>query len=631
MNEFARRRFDELKEGGMLPSPRGVALKILEMTRRADVGVSDIAPLVQMDPAMAGRLLRYANAAQGGSRRPIASLRNAVTFLGLARLRQVALAFTMIDQYRSGACPAFDYTGYWTTSLATGIAAQQLSPLAASPPDESFTCGLLSGVGRLALATAFPAEYAEILTRASSSKVASVDEQARFGIDHAYLSAEMLLGWGLPGIFADAVRHHEEPSEAPFSPGTRAYALTHALHFAMRIGQLLYLDESRRWERVPSLFHAAALAGMDKEDVPGLVERVMAGWRGWAHELGLPAGTDPDLKALLEAPPAASPGGPAALVVLPLRVILMARDAARLNRFALMLVEKLGLPATTVTDWTSLRSLLVQHAPEVAIVDVEQIDEASLEQVRRLRAEAGPALHCIALLPAAEEAEVPRLMLAGASDYLLYDASEAALRARLATAQRMIALQEQVRTERAMAVDISGEWARANRRLLHEALTDALTQLPNRRYGLDRFAQEWSVAKSNDLPLACLMIDIDHFKRVNDTHGHETGDVVLRQIATVIEGSCRRNDVAFRYGGEEFCVICTGTGLDDARQLGERIAAAARASRFGNPDQSFPATLSVGVAVRTPAMEGPETLIAVADRALYAAKAEGRDRVVTSS
>jgi len=102
---------------------------------------------------MAGRILRYANAAHGGSLRHIASLPQAIVFLGLFRVRQVALGFSLIDHYRSGNCLAFDYQAYWTASLAASIAAQQVAHRAQCPPDESFTCGLLSGVGRLALAT----------------------------------------------------------------------------------------------------------------------------------------------------------------------------------------------------------------------------------------------------------------------------------------------------------------------------------------------------------------------------------------------------------------------------------------------------------------------------------------------
>lgn len=630
MSNAARQRFEELKSGGLLPSPKGVALTVLEMTRRPEASIQDITRLVQMDPAMAGRMLRYANAAHGGSLRHIASLRHAITFLGLFRIRQIALAFSLIDQYRSGTCAAFDYTGYWTTSLATGIAAQQLAPLAHSPPDESFTCGLLSNIGRLALATAYPAQYGEILRLAQTGTAQRKEESARFGIDHGALSAEMLLSWGLPDIFANAVQHHEQPGEAPFAPGSRTHALTTALHFAMRIGQLLNLDEAHRWDQVPSLYHAAAQLGLEESEVPPLVERVMAGWQEWARDLRLPTRAYPDLKALLASPPMPSGEGEmSALMILPLRVVLMTPDPARLRVLAEML-DAMGLHAQTSSGWPGLWQLLQSNSPDIAIVDVGDSVDDAVAQLRLLRSKVGNALHCIALIPSEAETQVARLMLAGASDYLLYHCNEATVTARLVNAQRMVALQGAVRAERELAVNTSGEWARSNRRLLHEALTDVLTRLPNRRYGMDRFAQEWSVASSNTLPIACMMLDIDHFKLVNDRFGHDIGDMVLRQMAAVVERSCRRSDVVFRYGGEEFCIISPNTELHEALQLAERIADAVRNSQFGSQEQAFSITLSIGVAVRTPAMEGPDHLIIRADQALYQAKEAGRNRVLAA-
>ncbi len=627
MNDIAKHRFEELKSGGLLPSPKGVSLSVLEMTRCTDTSINDLTRLVQVDPAIAGRLLRYANAAHGGSLRHIASLKHAVTFLGLFRVRQIVLAFTLIDQYRSGKCSAFDYTGYWTTSLASGIAAQQLASLAQCPPDECFTCGLLSGVGRLALATIYPEEYADLLSLDLPEASLCKEEQSLFGIEHAYLSAEMLLEWGLPDIFADAVRYHEQPGAAPFAPQTRAYTLTSVLHLAMRIGQLLNLNEAQRWDKIPSLYHSAAQLGLEEKDVPALIERTMASWQEWAKDLNLPTRAHPDLQALLRSPPVAADAGDiSALIALPLRVAMMIRNPARLRSLAATL-DSIGLHTELASDWSGILDRLQKNTMDVVIVDIGESTNEGLDQLRLLRRQAGTAIHCIALIPDAAEKDVARLMQAGASDYLLYNANEAALVARLVNAQHLISLQWAVRAERELAVSSSGEWARTNRRLLHEALTDVLTQLPNRRYGMDRFAQEWSVARSSALPIACMMLDIDHFKRVNDQYGHEIGDLVLRQVAAVIEGSCRRGDIVFRYGGEEFCIICPGTGRTEATQLGERIASSVRNASFGGSGKQFPVTLSIGIAIRMAEASEPDELIASADRALYTAKNNGRNRV----
>jgi diguanylate cyclase (GGDEF)-like protein len=525
---------------------------------------------------------------------------------------------------------AFDYEAYWTCSLATGIAAQRLAVHAQTPPDESFTCGLLSGVGRLALATAFPKKYSEILQKDLSGPDLAHAERQQFGIDHAELSAEMLTSWGLPAMFTNAVRHHENLAEATFVPGSRAYALSSVLHFAMRIGQLLNLDETRRWQIVPSIFNAAAQIGMAEEDVPPLVEEVVASWQGWAKDLKLPSKAYSDVRTLLAAPPP-EPHNDDDVVhsLLPIRVALILQHPQRAETLA-GIIGTLGLQASQLDPTDLGLAQLKTEAPDVVILDVAQSEPTSLTRLQEIKKSADRSLHIIALIPDDEEARATSILSAGAADYLLYSYTASALIARLSNAQRLIALQSAVRAERELAVSSSGDWARSNRRLLHDALTDPLTQLPNRRYGLDRFAQEWAIASSNGLPIACLMLDIDHFKKVNDTYGHDVGDNVLQQVAAMIEQSCRRNDIVFRYGGEEFCVICPGAASLEALNLAERITSVIRAARFGMNETKLPVTISIGLAVRTPAMGDVGALIAMADRALYAAKSSGRDRVVVA-
>lgn len=604
---------------------------MLELTQRADANIQDLTRLVQTDPAMAGRILRYANAAHGGALRLIASLPHAIVFLGLFRVRQVALGFSLIDHYRTGACSNFDYTGYWTASRAAAIAAQQVAHQAECPPDESFTCGLLAGVGRLALATVFPYEYSEILASEPSELALRQMERDSFGLHHAELSAELLEDWGLPEIFHRAVRYHEIPAEAPFPAGSRAHALTAVLHFAARLGHLLSMDEVRRWERVPSLYHAAAQLGLEDHEVPPLFERVVALWQDWGRELRLPTHDFSDLKSLLTLPPELGGGeAQSALVLMPLQVALFVTDPALRQRLADRL-STLGLKVLQADDDAGVHGLLPSQPFDLVLAQVPTSVSEAVAWLRALRAEGGARYtYCIALIPPEAEAEVARLMQAGASDYLLIQPSDAALIARLYTAQRVIALQGVVRAERESVIRSSGEWARANRRLLQEALTDPLTQLANRRYGLDRLQQEWSFARHHGTALACLMLDIDHFKTINDRHGHEAGDLVLGQIARVLERTCRRNDIVFRYGGEEFCVVCPSTTLADAMGLAERILRAVREGRFGSAGDRFAVTLSIGVAMRSQDMTTPEDLIARADKALYHAKSAGRDRVAAA-
>jgi two-component system cell cycle response regulator len=170
---------------------------------------------------------------------------------------------------------------------------------------------------------------------------------------------------------------------------------------------------------------------------------------------------------------------------------------------------------------------------------------------------------------------------------------------------------------------------RALRTLFELTLRDPLTRLYNRRYFADRLKSEFSFARRHGAPLALLLVDIDHFKEVNDTHGHQAGDVVLQSVACGIRGMMRPEDVLSRYGGEEFIVIARGVSLRNAELFGERIRRHIGSMSFGLPDPSVRVTISVGVACVGPntACTSAEALVALADEALYRAKSAGRDRV----
>jgi diguanylate cyclase (GGDEF)-like protein len=169
------------------------------------------------------------------------------------------------------------------------------------------------------------------------------------------------------------------------------------------------------------------------------------------------------------------------------------------------------------------------------------------------------------------------------------------------------------------------------------ATVDALTGLDNRRQLDKRLMQEASVFLRTKRPLSVLMIDLDHFKQVNDTHGHGVGDYVLKQIAKIIKKTIREYDVAGRYGGEEFAVLLPDTGLDGARKLAERLREEVEQTEInigkfsGSKTDTLNLTLSVGVSTFADANMNPADIYEEADIALYKAKQEGRNMVVLFS
>jgi diguanylate cyclase (GGDEF)-like protein len=170
-------------------------------------------------------------------------------------------------------------------------------------------------------------------------------------------------------------------------------------------------------------------------------------------------------------------------------------------------------------------------------------------------------------------------------------------------------------------------------RLAEGAFQDALTGLYNRRHLDDRLTAELAAAQRHGRPLALMLVDVDHFKQVNDQHGHLAGDEALKMIAFVLRGVVRKEDVLARFGGEEFCVIARETPLDGARALAERIRRAVERSQLAWEGRQLAVTVSVGVAISVGAGtfvpgQSERELLASADRALYAAKTQGRNRVV---
>ena len=167
--------------------------------------------------------------------------------------------------------------------------------------------------------------------------------------------------------------------------------------------------------------------------------------------------------------------------------------------------------------------------------------------------------------------------------------------------------------------------------LRQQSVRDPLTSLFNRRYLEETLTLETERAKRDVAPFSIIMLDLDHFKRFNDTHGHEAGDAVLQTVGRFLQRHVRSGDIACRYGGEEFTMVLPGAGSQEALQRAEQLCEGVRALRVEFKGQNLgPLTLSAGIATYPDQGETGEHVQQAADAALYAAKAEGRDRVVMS-
>jgi two-component system, cell cycle response regulator len=166
-------------------------------------------------------------------------------------------------------------------------------------------------------------------------------------------------------------------------------------------------------------------------------------------------------------------------------------------------------------------------------------------------------------------------------------------------------------------------------RMYDAALQDGLTRAFNKRHFLDRLALEVAYARRHSATLSLLMLDVDHFKQVNDRYGHLAGDHVLVQLAQIVESQRRQEDLFARYGGEEFALLCRGVSLGAALIMAERVRGLVETAAFEHQGKRMPVTVSIGVAVHSAAAaDGATQLVADADSALYGAKRGGRNRVV---
>ena len=631
-------RYRSMKATGKLPSPKGVAFSIIKLLQRDDFRVSDLVRLVQSDPAIAGRLLKFANAAAFGRTRPIVSLQRAIVALGAFRVRDLVIGLSVMHSHTSGQCAEFDYAGFWGRSLATAIACQELAHYAQISSEELFTIGLLARVGELAMASLYPGEYAIVLLNAKERNGQLADlERESFNMDYHQLGATMLAEWGLPDMLIQAAYHHEQPDLAGFRDGSRVLTLTHSLNFARSLSEVCMADEEARWSLLPGLLTRAARLGISGDALNDVVDRMVRRWREWGAMLQVRTQEIPPFAEILAASPpslrvsSSSPEQNGKLVSPRLQVQLVGIPQTEPPNLTAQ-IESLGHQPTPVDHSPEgLKHALLQP-PQIVIADMAMPGLKPAAFCRLLRqTSAGKESYALLLASPGSERLILEAIDAGADDVLVKPLSIQTLRVRLNTATRMLLLREEIQRERRGIMRSTDEFAVTHKRLLQEALTDPLTQLPNRRHGLDFLASEWAFAQSNSLPMACLLLDIDHFKRINDTYGHAAGDAVLRQLAELLKRASRAEDLVFRYGGEEFAAVLPNATARAAVQIAERIRSVVEKYSFLWEGQTIPVTLSIGVASLHGAEMDSQALIQASDAALFEAKRNGRNRVAVAA
>jgi diguanylate cyclase (GGDEF)-like protein len=628
-------RFDELKATGSLPSPTGVAIEVMRLARSEKTTSAELARVIQADPALTGRLLRLANSSFTGAKRPAACVADAVLRLGLRTVSTVSLAFSILGASRNGICRRFDYDGFWSVSLARAVAMQCLARrLHALSPEDAFTLGLLSRVGELALATIYPEQYTQILSARqsrTSDQTLDDDERAAFGISSVDLSAAMIADWGLPDVFVDAALAQRVPPECAVSSLPRPRQFGALLYLSDRLAIECHRPTEPTEQYAHELAEAMAPLAATPRELAEMLASIRSQWQEWSQLLCVssdaPGGDLPGYVELKCRPEASAPEQPDAP---PAGLSIVVADDDELQReLVAKILRSSGHTVRLAADGQQALKMILNQRSDVVIADWKMPGLNGIDLCLTLRqSKFAQRVYFMLITAAGDDDVLVQAFDAGVDDYVTKPVRLRLLQARMKAAQRLIRVEAAYEEERAEFRRVAGELAIANRKLEQATLIDFLTGLPNRRYLIDRLGQEWAAAQRNARELACLVLDVDHFKAINDQHGHDTGDAVLRALAQLLMDYTRKPDTACRFGGEEFVVVLPETSLEAACQIAERLRIVTQ-QQLGSrvPALSRPVTVSIGVAARTSEMESFEEMLKRADAALYQAKSRGRNRV----
>jgi diguanylate cyclase (GGDEF)-like protein len=631
--------FEELKNSGKLPSPSGVGLRILVLTRSEDCSLDEIAKTVQTDPALTGRILKLANSAISGGMQPATQVREAGVRLGLRTVCNVALGFSLISGNRVGRCLAFDYDRYWSWSLASAVAAEQLSrQVGLGNPGEAFTLGLLLRIGRLALASVHPGEYGKVIARVRGqpdSELAQVEREV-FCIQHREVGAAIAEDWGLPPVFSEVLLYHgvRIPETLDWQESRDYLRL---LEGTSRIADMLLggEDSAALW---PAAREAMVGLGLAHEECQRWLDEIGDRWKEWGNVLRVPADfhmrareveARSSVMVARPSPADPSPGDAPKEVAANLRVLLVDDEPTSL-RLVRALLEKAGHSVTTATNGQEALNMALDNPPQMVVTDWVMPGMDGVELCRHLRGtDAGRDLYILILTGQNEEQRIVEAFEAGADDHLAKPVNAKLLLARIRPGVRVIQLQERLQGEVREKEEANNYLAIEKRKFKVASMTDSLTELPNRRYAMRRLEKEWATSQRSHLPMSVILLDIDYFKKVNDTFGHDVGDQVLISTSRTIARVLRTSDTCTRMGGEEFLVICPGTPLEGALQLAERIRAAVEASIVAVPAFTQQrVTISLGVGCNSSdGIDSIDALLKTADEGVYNAKRLGRNCV----
>lgn len=289
----------------------------------------------------------------------------------------------------------------------------------------------------------------------------------------------------------------------------------------------------------------------------------------------------------------------------------------------------------TATNGKEALRIVLSDEPRIVVTDLVMPEMSGQELCRALRQHEGVRfVYIIAASARSRKDCIISAFDAGADDFVSKPIQADELLARIRAADRIVGAESALAKRTRDVHRINAEMAMAhqklnlaNEKLRRMATTDELTGLLNRREGFAKLSEFIEASHRYKYDLSCIMLDIDHFKRFNDTHGHAAGDYVLRETSRLLRASTRATDRVCRVGGEEFLIICQGVGAEGVSKCAEHIRQSVESAEFMYEGAKLGVTISLGGAVWRDGITTPDEFIRLADDALYISKRNGRNRV----
>ena len=482
-----------------LPSPPAIAIRILDIVRKDDFSFSDLARIIESDPALVAKILKVANSSYYNFSRKVTSIEMALSVLGTHAVKNIALSFVICAEAKTSVDNGFNFDLYWRRAITSAVAADLTAALVGFRSPDVFVTALLQDIGIIVFNASFPEQYQLTINENLAGLAPLYEiEQHCYGFGHHELGAELLGSWQLPEGICIPIRYHHRHDPIPDQYRNHLEILRISDCLASIYHGNKSVDKVKQVRKMLD-----TTFGIQEEAVGELIDEV--------------ASKSLEILASFDIPPGS------------------------MQPFSLILQEANEELSNLNTSY------------ELLVIELKQ---------------------------AKEKAET-----------------------------------------------LANELHSANEKLHELAFRDALTGLYNHRYFQESMDRELERSRRYQREFSLIIFDIDHFKKINDTYGHPTGDRVLIAISRGVEQSVRGSDIIARYGGEEFAVILPETDLTAANAVAERLRNDIERLDIFVDGMTIKATVSVGYTCyrNSARIQEKSAIIGMADRALYIAKQSGRN------